>query len=238
MSDTHWHGFLQTQLTVGTVEVAVISPFKEKVGKPWCWHGEFFGCRSEPDIALLGEGFHIVYVKIPDMLGCPKAVAIWNQVYEFLTTEHSFNARPALIGLSRGALYCYNWAIQNPTKVSCIYADAPVCDFKSWPRNRSAYNWNLVLTLWNFSDEQEALAYSGNPIDNLECLVKAAIPLLHVYGDADDLVPPKENTLLLAQRYQALGGSIKLICKPGARHHPHGLEDSTPIIEFILNNTH
>jgi len=44
-----------------------------------------------------------------------------------------FAEKPALIGLSRGGLYCYNWAIENPDKVACIYGDAPVCDMKSWP---------------------------------------------------------------------------------------------------------
>ena len=33
--------------------------------------------------------------------------------------------------------------------------------------------------------------------------------------------------------YRQLGGEITLIAKPGVNHHPHGLDDSTPIIEFI-----
>ena len=46
-----------------------------------------------------------------------------------------------------------------------------------------------------------------------------------------------ENTKVVAERYQKLGGSITLICKPGADHHPHGLPDPTPIVEFIFTNT-
>ena len=44
---------------------------------------------------------------------------------------------------------------------------------------------------------------------------------------------PIEYTGVVAERYQKLGGSITLIRKPGVLHHPHGLEDSTPIVEFI-----
>ena len=73
-------------------------------------------------------------------------------------------------------------------------------------------------------------------MDNLAALAKHQVPLLHVYGDADDVVPADENTTLLAKRYQALGGNITLIAKPGIGHHPHGLEDSTPIREFILKH--
>src|SRR6202000_356809 len=98
------------------------------------------------------KGFHIVYMKIPDMLGSPGAVAHWNHVYDVLTKQYHFNKKPALVGLSRGGLYCYNWAIPNPTKVSCIYGDAPVCDFKSWPGGKGKgkgdkHNWELVQQL-------------------------------------------------------------------------------------------
>jgi hypothetical protein len=50
------------------------------------------------------------------------------------------------------------------------------------------------------------------------------------------VVPWEENTGLIASRYRELGGDIQLIAKPGIGHHPHGLEDSTPIIEFIERN--
>lgn len=139
-------------------------------------------------------------------------------------------------------MYCYNWAAANPDKVACIYADAPVCDFKSWPGGKgkskgSPRDWKLVLEQYGFKDEAEALAYRKNPVDNLESMAKARIPLLHVIGDADDVVPWDENTGLLAERYQKLGGKITVITKKGVGHHPHGLEDSTPIIEFIVKNS-
>ena len=65
----------------------------------------------------------------------------------------------------------------------------------------------------------------------------AKVPLLHVYGDADEVVPWDENTGVVAERYKKLGGSITLIAKPGVKHHPHGLDDSTPIIQFISTNS-
>jgi len=41
---------------------------------------------------------------------------------------------------------------------------------------------------------------------------------------------------MLADRYRKLGGTITLIPKPGVGHHPHGLDDSTPIINFIAQH--
>lgn len=37
---------------------------------------------------------------------------------------------PVLEGLSRGGLPIFNWSIANPDKVTCVYADAAVCDIK------------------------------------------------------------------------------------------------------------
>jgi pimeloyl-ACP methyl ester carboxylesterase len=206
------------------------------------WHGEFFGHKPAPDIALLEHGFHLVYLRVPDLLGGPPAVAAWNTCYRELTQKYGLSPKPALVGLSRGGLYCYNWAIENPQAVACIYGDAPVCDFKSWPGGRGAgqgspRDWELVLQVYGFASEADALAYPGNPVDRLEPLALAKVPLLHVFGDADDVVPWEENTGLLAERYRALGGEIELIRKPGVGHHPHGLEDSQPIVDFILQHT-
>ncbi len=157
-----WHGFTRYDFEVQGRPVLVVTPPKAAEGKPWVWHGEFFGHKPEPDIALLKRGFHIVYMSVPDQLGCPKAVAAWNEFYQVLTGKHGFAKQAALVGLSRGGLYCYNWAAANPEKVACIYGDAPVCDFKSWPGGKgkgigSPRDWALVLKVYEFPDEAAAL---------------------------------------------------------------------------------
>lgn len=237
-----WNGYAKHEFVVDGREVLVVVPKSPAPGLPWVWHGEFFGHKPAPDIALLGKGYHIAYMKVQDMLGSPAAVQHWNAFYAELTGRYGLSKRPSLVGLSRGGLYCYNWAVANPERVSCIYADAPVCDFKSWPGGKGKgkgdpKNWERVIKLWGFKDEQAAITAKVNPVDNLEPLARAGVPLLHVYGDADEVVPWEENTKLMAERYRALGGSMTLIAKPGVGHHPHGLEDSTPIVDFIVRHT-
>ena len=82
--------------------------------------------------------------------------------------------------------------------------------------------------------EAEALAYQGNPIDNLAPLAKAGIPIIHVVGDIDKVVPVAENTAIAEARYQKLGGTFKVIHKPGVGHK-HSLKDPQPIVDFILS---
>jgi pimeloyl-ACP methyl ester carboxylesterase len=222
--------------------VSIVMPEKPAQAIPWAWKGEFLNAFPATELALLRKGFHIVYMQYTDMFGSPDVVKKWDTLYAFLTRKYGFAEKPALIGLSRGGLYCYNWAIANPDKVACIYGDAPVCDMKSWPGGKgkgsgSPRDWEKVMDVFGFSSEQEATEYGGNPIDNLRVLAEHNIPILHVYGDADDVVPWDENTGVVAARYRELGGSIELICKPGCGHHPHGLDDPSPIVDFICKYT-
>ncbi len=237
-----WNGYDRYDFTVDGKPVLVVTPRQAAPGRPWVWHGEFFGHKPAPDIALLGQGFHVVYMSVPDMLGGPAAVEHWNALHQELTGQFKLSKKAALVGLSRGGLYCYNWAAANPDKVACIYADAPVCDLKSWPGGKgkgkgSPVDWRLAFQQYQFKSEAEALAYTGNPIDKLAPLAAQHVPLLHVYGDADDVVPWDENTGIVAKRYRELGGPITLIAKAGVGHHPHGLDDPTPIVDFIRTNS-
>lgn len=240
-----WEGFDRYDFTVNGKPAIVVAPKQALPGKPWAWRGEFFGAFANVDAALLAKGFHIAYLRVPDLFGSPEAVRQWDGFYQELTTQHGFAKKAALIGLSRGGLYCYNWAIANPAKVACIYADAPVCDLKSWPGENLAAptsdqarikEWGKMRRAYGFKSDAEALAYPGNPVDNLKPLATAGIPLLHVYGDADRVLPWVENTGVVAERYRQLGGDIQLIVKPGGDHHPHGLPDPAPIVAFILKH--
>ena len=78
------------------------------------------------------------------------------------------------------------------------------------------------------------MAYKKNPVDNLEPLAKAGIPIFAVIGDADEGVPVKENIDVVEDRYKKLGGKIEVIRKPGGKHHPHSLPDPTPIVEAVV----
>jgi pimeloyl-ACP methyl ester carboxylesterase len=142
--------------------------------------------------------------------------------------------------MSRGGLYVYRWAALHPEKTGLIYGDAPVCDVKSWPRGKgkgkgSPRDWELFKQVFGL-DEPAAMAWDQNPIDLLDPIANARIPILHVVGDADDIVPVEENTAVLMRRYQALGGLFHLISKPGVGHHPHSLEDPQPIVDWILQH--
>lgn len=238
-----WHGFRRHHFKVDGCAAWVVEPKQPLPGKPWSWCLEFPDAFTQrcAAVGLLEKGFYHAHIVVGNTFGCPAALGHFDALYASLTAR-GLSAKPVLIGLSRGGLYVYRWAAQNPNRVAAIYGDAPVCDFKSWPGGKgkgagSRGDWAQLLRCYGFKDEAEAMRYAGNPIDVLKPLADARIPIIHVVGDADEVVPVAENTAVLEQRYRALGGEIQVIHKPGIGHHPHGLDDPTPVVKFLLEHS-
>ncbi len=162
-----------------------------------------------------------------------------------MTSKRSLSPRPALEGVSRGGLFVYNWAVSNPTKVSCIYCDTPVLDFKSWPAGKgtgigSPGTWQTCLAAYGLT-EQEALDFVGNPVDKAAAIVaKHKIPLLHVVSENDVVVPPKENTYLLQTRLKKLGHDLPVISVPEGTEKSNGHHFTHPeqerVVKFIAKH--
>ena len=237
-----WNGYEIVRFQVAGRGGLLVIPKTPAPGKHWIWRTEFFGVDPQADIALLGEGVYVAYVGVGGFFGAPIALDAMDKFYEHVTETYELNAKTVPEGFSRGGLYALNWAIRHPERVACIYLDAPVCDFKSWPGGggrvrMSGRDWRDCLRAYNMTDA-EARAYKGNPIDNLAPLAKAKIPIFCVCGDLHDWVVPIEaNTLLLETRYKELGGDVEVIRKPKAGHRPHSLPDPTPIVNFVLKYT-
>ncbi len=234
------YGYQMQDSTLNGVDFKVVFPKQPNDKKQWIWRARFWGHEPQTDLALLERGFHVAYIDVSGLFGNERAIAIWDDFYEFMTSKYQLNPKVVLEGMSRGGLIVFNWANRNAQKVACIYVDAPVCDFKSWPAGKGAGKgssnvWMECLNQYGFSEEI-ALHYNGNPIDHMENLVSQKVPILSVVGDADEVVPVSENTELLEKRIKKLGWEMTIIHKPGIGHHPHSLEDPAAIVEFILKN--
>jgi lysophospholipase L1-like esterase len=216
----------------------IVKPRLTAEGRPWIWRARFWGVEPQTDIALLDHGFHLVYCNVAELFGNAEAIETWNKYYALLQ-KAGLSKKACMEGFSRGGVYVYNWAAQNPGKVACVYVDAPVLDLKSWPggkgSSKGSHNeWETFKKDYGYTSDSAAVAFKGNPVDKVEQIVKGGYPMLHVVGDADDVVPVSENTAVFEQKVLALGGKIQVIHKPGVKHHPHSLANPTPIVEFIL----
>lgn len=236
-----FHGYAGADFEFKGRHAKIVKPHQVADGRPWIWRARFWGHEPQTDQALLARGFHVVYCDVAELFGNDMAVRLWDDFYTFLR-RGGLAKKVTLEGMSRGGIYIYNWAAKNPHKVSCVYADAPVLDVKSWPGGQgqskgSPADWELFKQAYGYTSDEEAKGFKRNPIDLAEAIVKGRYPLLHVVGDADEVVPVAENTTIFEQRIKALGGSILVIHKPGVGHHPHSLADPQPIVDFILTAT-
>ncbi|MBI1367322.1 MAG: alpha/beta hydrolase [Planctomycetes bacterium] len=234
-----WEGFDKHEFKFEGRTAFVIEPSKAAAGSPWMWRARFPGVATNDDLELVKQGWHIAYVDTGNMYGNDASMVVWDHFYDELTTKHGLSKKPVLKGLSRGGLFIINWGARHPDRVLAIYGDAPVCDLKSWPGGKgkgkgSPADWQRAIAAYGMKSEQEMLDYKQQPFDRLEGLAKAHVPILIVAGDSDTVVPFIENGEIVQKRYQELGGSIKVILKPGGDHHPHGLTDPKPLVDFEL----
>jgi len=231
-----WNGFAKHEFQVNRKDAIVVVPDKALPGRPWLWRAEFFGAFANQDVELVKKGWHIAYLSVQELYGAPKAVEEWEKFYDVLVKEYGMHPKPGVIGLSRGGMYTLAWATAHPDKTLAIDLDNAFVNPKTYPGRKAKVlspEWTNFLKAYGFKSDEEIDAYKDFPADHMEAMAKAKVPILLVYGDADKAVSPKDNSEMIFDRYKALGGPATRIVKPGGDHHPHGLPDPKPVVEFF-----
>lgn len=243
LKQSSFYGYEGVDFIFNGRDCKIVKPKSAAKGHPWIWRARFWGHEPQTDIALLQQGFHIVYCDVAELLGNNEAITSWNSFYTLLH-KAGLAKKAVLEGMSRGGIYVFNWAALNPEKVACVYVDNPLLNIPSWAvkfiNNKSDVNNEMFSAFkkdYNLSTDNDVLNFKGSPVDKTEQIVKGKYPILIVCADTDEQVNVKENTLLFEQKIKALGGNITVIHKPGFKHHPHSLPNPAPIVDFILKGT-
>ena len=126
----------------------------------------------------------------------------------------------------------YNWAVEHPDSVAGIAGIYPVCNLTSYPGiARAAPAYDLT------AEELQAKLAEHNPIDRLAPLAKAKVPIRHIQGDSDKVVPLEANSAELAKRYKALGGPVHIEVVPGQGHNLwEGWFHSETLTKFVISH--
>ncbi|MBM79229.1 MAG: hypothetical protein CMJ78_01390 [Planctomycetaceae bacterium] len=187
---------------------------------PWVWYAPTLG-KGLPGGAgkwmferLHAAGIAIAGVDVGESYGSPTGRAIYQKLYEELTKNRGCGKKPVLLARSRGGLMLYSWANEHPESVGGVAGIYPVCNIASYPGiARAAPAYGMT------AKELEAKLPLFNPVDQLEKLAAARVPIFHLQGDSDRVVPHEKNTGLLAERYEALHGPIKVELIKGQGHN-------------------
>lgn len=217
----------------------VIPPVKPAANgsKPWVWYAPTIGKHpGEPNAWLLTKlrenGFWVAGFYHGETFANPIARRGFDAFYQHVTKTYGLNPKVCLVAQSRGGLNHYNFAADYPDRVQCIAGIYTVGDLRSFPKlPRAAAAYSLTEA------QLEAQLAQHNPIDRLEPIAKTKIPILHVHGDADKIVPIEQNSQVIHDRYKALGGEMELIVVPGKGHEsdPRFFE-SEPMLNFLLKH--
>ncbi len=219
----------------------ILPPVEKRLDSmPWVMYAPTFD-KSLPNEAhegwmfrhWLAKGIAVAGVDVGESFGNPKGRATYNALHEYLTTgDLKFAKQASLLARSRGGLMLYNWAAENPQKVKCIAGIYPVCDLRSYPglaRACGAYEMT--------EKELAEVLSQHNPVDRLAPLAKAKIPIFHIHGDIDKVVPLEANSGTIAKRYKELGGEMEVLIAPGQGHNMWiGFFECKPLIDFVIKH--
>jgi hypothetical protein len=197
----------------------VILPKKVDANTPWVWYAPTLrGLPAKSEIWMferfLAKGIAIAGIDVGESYGSPHGRERYSQLYQHLITRRKFSRKPCLLARSRGGLMLYNWAVENPGKVGGVAGIYPVCNLESYPGLKNAAGAYKMT-----ADELKSNLGQHNPIERLKPLAEAGVPILHLQGDSDQVVPHEKNTAILAERYKKFGGSIEVELIKGQGHN-------------------
>lgn len=236
-----FHGYKCADFVFNNRNCKIAQPRQPATGHPWLWRARFWGHEPQTDIALLERGFHIVYCDVVELMGNAACIEIWDKFYGMLH-KAGLSEKAVMEGMSRGAIYVFNWAAVNPQKVACVYVDNPLLNMNAWavpklqlPEGKKDDLFEAVKTDYNLKTPEDVRQFKEGPVESVKKIVSGRYPILILCADEDEAVSPAENTLLFEKKLRELNGNITVIHKPGFKHHPHSLPDPTPIVDFITN---
>ncbi len=202
---------------------------------PWVWYAPTLPGLPGPEEKwmfqkFLDAGLAVAGIDVGESYGSPAGRALFSALYQELVRQRGLSKTPCLLARSRGGLMLYNWAVENPTSVACVAGIYPVCNLASYPGLKNA------CAAYGLTEEQlKAKLAEHNPIDRLEPLAKARVPIYHIHGDSDTLVPLDKNSGPLAQRYRELGGVITLNVIKGQGHNMwRGWFECQELVDFVI----
>lgn len=230
-----WHGFSRLEFQFEGRNAILVCPETPCPDKKWLYKTEYFEAFPTFEIEMLKRGYYVAYIANKSRM-CPEIDTDMRPRFcDLLSSQFGLNEKCLPVGMSCGGMQAVYFAAKYPQYVAALYIDAPVLNLLSWPlglgksRNASPEEFERDMGL----SVGDMLNYRCHPIDCKDILLKSGIPIFMVCGDSDITVPYEENGKILSDYFKENNGNLTEIVKKGCDHHPHGLDDYTPLFEFV-----
>lgn len=204
----------------------------------WVWKAEYFDAFPNFEEAMVQRGYHIVFIDHDNRWASPDSIDQSARFLQFVAEKYNLKQRGIAVGMSCGGLISATLAEKYPELIDVLYLDAPVMNILSLAglgdmKEPSVDSFRReIFDTYNLAPSS-LVSFRGSPIDNMQPLIDHKIPVIMLYGNMDKVVIYLENGKVLEDFYRANSGTIKVIRKSMVGHHPHGLADPTPIIEWV-----
>lgn len=230
-----WNGFKLEEFIFSERCAKIVYPDGNFNGKLMV-KTEYWDAFPDFEIEMVKRGYALCNIEHETRWAPDEEIHIMADFIKFVTGKIGADEKCILVGMSCGGLQAARLGQMYPEMVSAIYLDAPVLNILSMAGlgdcDCSDEFWRELVCTYGFS-KSTVVNFRNSPIDHMQVLIDNDIPIIMLYGNNDSVVVYTENGKVLEDFYKEKGGRIKVICKSMCGHHPHGLSDSTPIIEFI-----
>lgn len=238
-----WNGFRCEEFEFEGRRAAVVFPEEPDKNRNWSLKTEYRDAFPETEIDLLKKGFHVAWVQNKSRFATVEDCDIKAMFADFLHSEYGLRDKCVPIGMSCGGAHAMNFAGLYPEKIACMYIDAPVLNFLSFPgklgHKMCEEVWeNEFIKAYPNITRAGLLNFDNHPICKLDVIKKHKIPIIMLYGDEDATVFYNENGRLLELEYADAPELLKVVVRTAQGHHPHGIPDNPKIVtDFIIEHT-
>ena len=241
MSQDLFYSFETNRITIAGREAVVVFPKEGTSNGKWVLKTEYFGAFPDTEIKLLEKGYHIAHIQNLTRWYVREDNEARAELAKYMHKTLGLSQKCVIVGMSCGGMQGIYFGAVYPQYVSCMYLDAPVVDLLSvvFGLGKTHDCPDLELFQSQFVNDKkmtlvDTISYREHPLDYIPRLMENRIPLVLVSGDSDTVVCFDENGRFLKEAYEKSDIPFELHIKPGGDHHPHGLCDNTPIVDFIL----
>ena len=233
MSD--WFGFPCEEFLFEGRKAFLVFPKEADAQKNWTLKTEYRDAFPETELELLHRGFHAAFLTNHTRFGTTEDCDAKDRFAAYLHETYGLCEKCVPIGMSCGGAHAVQFAGYYPNRVKCMFIDAPVLNFLDFP---ARYGDPYCESVWETEftraypgiSRAKLLSFTEHPLNRIDALKTAKIPILLVYGTQDTTVFYAQNGKMMEEAYNDAPELLTVMARDYQGHHPHGFPHHPEII--------
>lgn len=239
----NWHGYNMERFEFEEKESIIVFPAEGTVNGSWAIKTEYWDAFPDVEVQLLSKGYHVAYIKNISRFATREDCDIKARFVKHIAKTYGLKEKCIPVGMSCGGAHAVQFAGYYPKLIECMFIDAPVLNFLSYPGKLKAGQdgiWENEFRI-AYPDTERYMLFGSDihPICRVKTLIEHKIPIIMVYGTEDQTVVYEENGALFAAAYKEHSELLKVVAVGLRGHHPHGKTygGNGEIVDFIVEHT-